>query len=355
MVKKVPNYPVSFASRYADEVHAGLEAGVALARLDMLLDDARTLSGHLDTAMPPDTRWFPWFGADVVSYYSVGYVTCLEWHARSRLVDLLSYKPGATKPDDVKQLRDSVVIEMLSANVTLAGMIGASTNVSTVAAYMNIFDRVFGALAIPMDGFRATKATQPGETTPWISCTEIDDLKRLYEFRNMLVHEINNAVLGHPNIRESWTPEEAIKMGEVVNRLMRSLEKALTDHAPPDFPHLLDSRGVTVSSYERMLSEIPELEAQIEKVMADLATDGWAKDEDETRWAAAKAASSSYLKAEAEFISEAGVFHYRYGEMREPLKAALAESRRNYLKKIVGILGSVWQIDPGVASGEAVE
>lgn len=353
MSKKVPNYAVSFASRYADKVHVGLNASVALRRLDMLLDDARTLSGHLDTVMPPDSRWFPWFGADVVSYYSVGYVTCLEWHARSRLVDLLSYKPEAVKADDVKQLRDAVVVEMLSANVTVADMIGASTNVSTFDAYMNIFNRVFEGLAMPVDGFQAAKAPDPDGSIVPLSGEEIGELKRLYEFRNMLVHEINNAIIGHPNVRESWTPEEAIKTGEVVDRLMKKLERALTRHAPRDFPHLLDEQGGEVSTYERLMSEISGLEAQIERVMAGFKADGSGTERDEELWAAAKSASSSYLKVEAEFVSDVDLFRYRYGDMREPLLVALAEFRHAYLKKIVDMVGSVWQVDPAKDSDGA--
>jgi hypothetical protein len=102
MPGKEPHHAVKFAMRYGSPTGLYLNAWTALTRLDELIEDARTLKAHLDTVMPEEARWHPWVGAEVVSYYAVGFVTCLEWHARSRLVDLLTFRPALAKSDDLK-------------------------------------------------------------------------------------------------------------------------------------------------------------------------------------------------------------------------------------------------------------
>jgi hypothetical protein len=121
---KEPHYAVQFATRYGSPTDNYLNAWTALIRLDELIEDAKTLKGHLDTVMPEENRWYPWVGAEIVSYYVVGFVTCLEWHARSRLVDLLTFKPTAAKSEDLRVVKDKVVLEMLAANVTVASIVG---------------------------------------------------------------------------------------------------------------------------------------------------------------------------------------------------------------------------------------
>jgi hypothetical protein len=142
---KEPHYAVQFATRYGSRTDAFLNAWTAISRLDELIEDARTLKGHLDTVMPEETRWHPWVGAEIISYYAVGFVTCLEWHARSRLVDLLAFKPSAAKSEDLRVLKDKVILEMLATNVTIASTVGAATNISSFEDYMGVFSRLFSA------------------------------------------------------------------------------------------------------------------------------------------------------------------------------------------------------------------
>ena len=344
MAKKITNYAVSFAARYADPVGGWLCAGAALSRLEMLLEDARQINEHFNTVMPPTSRWAPWFGADIISYYSVGYVTCLEWHARSRLVDLLSYKPGAIEPNDVKQLRDAVVIEMNSANVTVAAMIGANTNVSSFKAYMNIFSRVLNSLKISNDSYQSLKKEQPKSTMKWVSTGEFADLENLYDFRNHLVHEIDITTLGHQNVREAWSPEEAIRIGDIVLRLIKGLESDLTLFAPADFPNLLDAEWYPVSPYEVLLADLPKLEKRIDDLIREH-KEGFdhIENEDFVRdWVAAKEAASHHLNAEDRFLDETLLLHFQYLDLRGPLKTALVKARHMYLSSIIRVVEGVW-------------
>lgn len=351
MPKKVPHYAVSFATRYSQPVGAWLTASAALARLDMLIDDAKGMKSNLEILQPKEKRWAPWFGAEIISYYAVGFVTCLEWHARSRLVDLLSYRPQCLTTDDVKQVREGVLVEMVSANVTVAGMVGASVNISTLAAYTAVFDRVFQALQMPVTAFDAFKAMRPPGSEPWLSGSDIEEMKRLFEDRNNLVHEINQSRIGHPNIRESWDPDTSVRVGALVDRAIRSLEHALSQHAPADYPNLLTETGEPVSTHERIAAEIGALEGRIARIVAEFAEDPEDPERsgrgrrDHDLWNNAVQASRSHREREEEFIDHAAVFHSRYEDMRDPLRTALARARCSYLQSILDVIASVWGLD----------
>lgn len=348
MSKKVPNYAVSFAQRYSDPVGNWLSAFSAYTRLKMLVEDVNKLDENLRNAVPEDARWSPWNGADIVSYYSVGYVTCLEWHARSRLVDLLTFVPTSVKNDDIKQIRDSIVIDMLTENVTVAQIVGASTNISSFSAYINVFARVFTGLGVSMDPIRAIKSINPKTGEPWIDGTLLDDLENLFKYRNDLVHEISSANIGHPNIRDDWSLEEAHRNGQIVLRLMEALESAIRTAAPPMFPNLIDAEWYPVDQHEVLAVEIEKLESQIENIIRDFAE---GNDDEISRWSAAKKASKLSLESEKEFIAEAAMFHSRYVYMQGPLLDAALKSRYTYLQSIVKIAGGYWDISGSEKTG----
>ncbi len=118
-----------FTSRYADPTENYLSAFTALSRAELLLEDAAKLKELLDVAQPEETRWAPWFGAEAMSYYAVGFVTCLEWHARSRVVDLLTFDPSVRFADFSPQLGDKLIVEMMVQNAPIGHLVGASINV----------------------------------------------------------------------------------------------------------------------------------------------------------------------------------------------------------------------------------
>lgn len=342
MSGKEPHYAVKFATRYRSRTDDYLNAWTALMRLDELIEDARILKGHLDTAMPEEDRWHPWVGAEIISYYVVGFVTCLEWHARSRLVDLLTFKPTAAKSDDLRVMKDKVVLEMLAANVTVAAIIGAATNISSFEEYMGVFSRLFSTFDPQLDGFKAIKVERTGTGKPWVEEHEIDELKNLYSFRNDLVHEIGIGRVGHVNVRDRWDPAEAIRMGELVRRTMQAIEASVSAKIPPGFPNVLGADGFPASEWQRLEQELPILEKEIGRITTAFTDQEVEADEN---WGPAKAAATDYLAKETLFLDHASMLFNRYVEMREPLKLVLIKSRHTYLKSIIETVGSVWLLD----------
>ncbi|MCJ2094665.1 hypothetical protein MKK67_19510 [Methylobacterium sp. J-072] len=342
MSAKEPHYAVKFAERYGSATDAYLNAQTALARLEELIEDATDLKGNFDKWVPTDTRWAPWVGGEIISYYWVGFVTCLEWHARSRLVDLLTFKPSAAKTDDLRVIKEKVVIEMFAANVTLPSIVGAVTNVSNFDDYMNIFSRIFKSFDENTNAWDALKAQRQNTGAPWVDESEFDDLVNLYFSRNDLVHEIGITRLGHINVRDRLDPDEAIRLGKLVQRTMLAIEALITAKLPPEFPNLLDSSGNPTDVLVRIEQEIVKYEDRIGRLTTAFTDSPVDKDEN---WEPAKSASAEYIIKEKTFLDNAQILHNRYVEMREPLKLALVRARHAYLKQVVDMVGEVWDVD----------
>ena len=341
MPNKEPHFVIRFAARFGSPVDEYLNAWTALARLDELIEDAKALKELFDRSKPESERWHPWFGAEIASYYAVGIVTCLEWHARARLVDLLTFRPSAARSDDLRIIKDKVVLEMLAANVTIASIVGAATNISNLDEYLNVFSRVFSAFGTEADGFKVIKAQREDTGTAWVAEHEINDLKNLYAFRNRLVHEIGIERVGHPNVRDCWSPEEAVRIGEIVRRTMKGLEALISAKMPPGFPNLLGADGYPASEADRLEAEMPILEGRIARITTAFTDAEVAADEN---WGPAKAAAADYLDKEKRFLEHASMLHNRYVEMRGPLKLALMKSRHSYLSQVLEIVGGVWEL-----------
>jgi hypothetical protein len=333
---------VRFATRYGSPTSDFLNAWTAITRLDELIEDAKALKGYFDTVMPKETRWHPWVGAEIISYFSVGFVTCLEWHARSRLVDLLTFKPSAAKSDDLRVVKDKVILEMLATNVTVASIVGAATNISRFQDYMGVFSRLFSIVDPQLDGFKIIKAERTDTGKPWVEEHEIDELKNLYSFRNDLVHEIGIDRIGHRNVRERWDPAEAIRMGELVHRTMRALEASVSTKMPAGFPNVLDSDGYPACEWRRLEQELPFLEEKVKRITTEFTDVEVDPDEN---WEPARAAAAEYLAKEKLFLDQASMLHDKYVELREPLKLALIKSRHAYLTSIIETVGDIGMID----------
>ena len=61
------HYAVKFAARYGAATSTHLNAWTALVRFEELIEDAKTLKGHLESTIPEEQRWQPWVGAEIVS------------------------------------------------------------------------------------------------------------------------------------------------------------------------------------------------------------------------------------------------------------------------------------------------
>lgn len=330
------HYAVNFAERYRNESD-GLNAFAALWRLVDLQEDILLVRKYIEISHPDGPPFYPWVGAEVVSYFAVGFVTCLEWHGRSRLVDLLTSFPTAFKTEDLKVMKEKTVVETVVANVTVASVVGAATNISSFQDYMGVFSRLFAAMKLPFDAYAAIKLERGDSGEPWVQENEIENLKELFRFRNDLVHEIGISRIGHHNLRERWDVESATEIGGLVERTIRALETVITAHAPAGFANVLGADGIPRSEIETLAEELPGLETKIAKAVASFADydeDGFEKNS----WAQACNLSKAHLDSELEFIENVTMLHSKYVDLKGPLKLALVKARHAYLCKILGEL-----------------
>ena len=215
---------LAFLKRVADEFNGTLNAFSALIRLEMLVDDAER-AARAFAASPPENPYARWrqFPLDIVSYYAVGYVTCLEWHVRSRLADLFTYAPGNISDDDLsKDAGTKVLRQLIAANASIPQFLAATRNYSSADTYLNTFGRVFTALKIKPD----PKGIVHGVPLPahFVAHSGLEALAEMYEYRNALVHEINDTHVGHAIHHDPWTWDAAIAYGRLTENIMRAIE-----------------------------------------------------------------------------------------------------------------------------------
>jgi hypothetical protein len=333
-----------FAARYGDPSQDYLNAYMASERLESLLEDLKLVSRLLEKEFPDETRWHPWFGAEAVSYYSVGFVTCLEWHAKSRLVDLLTFKPDALKIEDVRSaISDKLIVQMVAQRASVAQLVGAAVRVGTCSQYLSIFGRVFQTLGFSFNVTEWLSGQSKDAKVCWVRPERLSELDRIFEFRHELVHEIGVATMGHPNIRDAWSPEEAMRNGSLVASVISGIEAAISAYAPALFPNRLSDEGWPESKTDSLRAELTRLE---ETVSRSVAQAEWNDDGTLGSWQKANSEFRKYERAEMEFIDTAGMLHWRYVDARTPLRVALLEYRIKFLTELLSHLGeSVEDLD----------
>jgi len=197
---------IQFLQRYFNFYNNNFTAESAIGRAKQLRDEIKDLSVKL-VNVRNDT---PYGGFEFTKYYIVGLITCLEWHARSRLCDILTYDPKNIKSDDIKQVAGANIIEqLLHENLTIAQLISASTLVSDIDKYTNIFDRIFIYLNF---SDTAANVIKKGDNTVK---NNFVILEKLFQDRHVLVHEINETQVGHRNLRDYLSFEGALSYAEL--------------------------------------------------------------------------------------------------------------------------------------------
>jgi hypothetical protein len=335
---------IAFAGKFGDPQVDYLNASTAIARVESLLEDAKSVSCLLEADCPEDHRWHPWFGAEALSYYAVGYVTCLEWHAKSRLVDLLTFRPTALKITDVqKTITDKLIVQMVSKQASVTQLVGAALKVGSLNTYLSVISRVFEELSVPCSIKDWLTGNFVDSNVCWLKSEQLALVDQMFEFRHMLVHELGIATMGHPNVRDAWTPEDAKTHGHLVASLICGIEAALTRYAPDLFPNLLSNELYPVDPADTLRAEFERRDADINAAFLEL-------DSNESRtksvWQTARAKFKEYLEAEEAFISEAGVLHWRYFDARTPLRVRLLNYRIGFLSELSSHLGTSADDDP---------
>ena len=256
------HYLVEFASRYAHSPFKTLTAGAALWRAEGLAQDARDL---LEVQAARGARRF-----EITSYYAVGLVTCLEWHGRSRLVDLMTFLPSCIEANDVKNVASLAVSQMASEGATIPQLLGAATNVSQLSDYLRIFKRLFEVLDIRADieqELRSIEAPIDAYRLYYEDTSLFGALAKLFATRNHLVHEIDVRIIGPFSIRDTWSAEEAIQYADAVIATLKVVEVHLTKSAPTDFPHRLGEDGIEEDELDKLAATISSLEIDLTKAI----------------------------------------------------------------------------------------
>lgn len=249
---------LSFAKRHLHTHFKTLTAEAALWRAEALLDDAKAFVELKERCEAAKVEFGYHINSyEIFAYYMVGYVSCLEWHARSRRVDLLVARPDLITEKDVK-IDSSALAQMASEKVTVPYLLGASTKVSDMEGYVAIFEKVYEALGIkqsPRNILQVMKVEKP----IWLSAqTEpaFDVLQQMFDMRHHLVHEIDMSTIGSYALRSLWTPAEAVSMGTTTVACIKAVEEQITKLAPDDFPNLLDGKD----ELEKLEKQVTELE-----------------------------------------------------------------------------------------------
>ncbi len=235
------HYLVEFASRYARSPFQTLTASAALWRAEELAYDARAL---LELREAGERK---------------------EWHARSRLVDLMMFQPGSIETSDVKNIASLAISQMVSEGATIPHLLGAATRVSELTEYLDIFVRIFRNLDIKVDLEKQLRGMPVA-----IDTHSMDDdlglfrtLDRLFITRNHLVHEIDQSIIGHFSIRDTWSALEAIQYAEAVITAIKEVELHITVSAPKDFPNRLNEDGTEEDELKKLSDVVANLEAQL--------------------------------------------------------------------------------------------
>lgn len=105
--------------------------------------------------------------------------------------------------------------QMAAANVTLPYIVGAATRVSSAQEYTAIMRRVFEALQLSSRPEQLLR-NQMAEPEPWQPdrrMTIFDSIEELFRRRNHLVHEIDMTVMAHFSLRDTWSRDDALRVG----------------------------------------------------------------------------------------------------------------------------------------------
>jgi hypothetical protein len=299
-----------------------------MARCDAFLRDIDIAEKSM-VALSGTEEWTPRFGLEIYTYYLVGFVTCLEWHARSRLVDLFNHMPECVLAEDLKgHVNDRVLSQMAAAKVGVPEMLGAILTVGSVEAYLSTILRVFKALAIPKN-----EAELLAELRAQFDLEPHAALADLFERRHRLIHEISLGELGSWVIRANINLEEARRIGRLVYALLRMVEREITAHAPAGFPNKLDTDGFPENISERLDHEILQLETTIADAIRNNPDVAGIAATPEL-WEARKAASTASSAADTEFIEACRFAGQRHIDHRGPLLISLKEGRLQFLKEI---------------------
>lgn len=329
---------IAQARRFANSLT--YNAWTALARAQDLMRDAREIQAVLKKEEEGEDRPFrDWYGFEIVSYYLVGLVTCLEWHARTRLTDLYTYRPECIERSTIdRYVSSEALAQMISANLTIPHLLSAGQTVGSVDEYYSSLQRVFDTLQI---GMKVAKVVQPERTQlnsifgeSFTEPSVYENLTELFTARHDLVHEIGIGRMSSPAISDNWDVEQVLRVGGEVVAVIRAFERTLAEHAPHDFPNLLDAQLHPIDEQSRLQREIDTVVRRISNKIEVISETRGIDERD--AWAQT-AAEHDALQT---FIGQSDLFKRRYTDPGRDLAKLELQHRLKLLKALDYELGN---------------
>ena len=324
---------INFSARHNRTFLRTLNAHSALWRLDDLISDldrVRTAYEKCEEIQHPRNNGF-----EASSYYAVGFVTCLEWHARSRLRDYLSFHPEQIQKGDIDRLSSLAFRQMSAANVTVADLVAAATNVSNDSHYLDSFERIFSGIDCTDRSPRQILRNAEQAADRWLSTAQKHNVEgiiscyKLYEFRHNLVHEIDTGHVGGYTLRTRWSFNEARAYGELVRELIRGVESEITRSAPANFPNLLDQSHVPINPDDLVKVEVDAIEQELSEHFDKIGGDTLEK------WRISRSTYANYISSESNLLDDReAVPSFRYIKPSRLLAQRLASQRLEYLRHL---------------------
>jgi hypothetical protein len=329
---------VTFAERFATAPINRFTAYAALERAQLLRRETQQIQELFQREREAeDSEPWAWHGLEVVPYTLVGLVTCLEWHARSRLTDLYTYRPDSIEPSALEgKVPPRVLSQMIKANVSIPQLLGASITVGSPKEYLTVFDSVFDVLAI---GAEPSEVIQPpvveqiglfGE--PVREPRTYERLDDLFDTRHALVHEIGEDPRSRRSHCDIWGPPQIVGMCHTVISVIRAIERVLTELAPSDFPNLLTEHFYPVDERSQLAESIRKLEDQIDNDISSR------QPEAQGRWATALGTARQSIDQHERLFEDRGLFEQRYVGQTNGLSRSALRSRLALLTEIASEL-----------------
>lgn len=323
------HHSIDFANRYVRGLaQSSFNAATALFRLEVLANDIEKIQSALQIAQnfedEREGNSYVYRNTEVFSLYAVGIVTCLEWHARSRLADLFAFMPSALAQDDLKPLANAkMMAQMVENDVSAAQLIAGMTNVATAEKYIQIVQRVFERLGIDESPYAVVEG-QPGQMNLFDGSviSGIKRLKTIFEFRNAIVHEIGIEANASYVMRNRLSYDSVLEWCRFAISCVRDLEMRITQKAPRDFPNRLNERGNPEGNIEALDQILAQLEAEVSSLVA-------LKTSQTDRWDTARSMARDAIAAEDVFSHQ---LYSRLVEIGGPVRTASRNARMSYLK-----------------------
>lgn len=319
---------IEFASRYGDAYHSTLTAAAAIWRLEALASDLEDLQS---SNPKPDYK-------EIISYYLVAATTCIEWHAKARLNDMFTFNPSLITTQDIDnaKINSKRSAAAIANNITVSQLITSSIRVSSLDNYSNIINRVL--LSINSNLSIATLFS--GKENETVSILE--EIRYIMDFRNKIVHEINEEFIGHRTFRALFSIEQMKSYIEITLRMIKEIENVITKFAPISFPNLLDRDLNSVEKSEILSTKIKNAEDRILYLFSqEFESDEFKSDRKDFIMQISK--SRDNTKSELDLIENSGILHNRYVNYRMELKLIFLECRLRYIERM---LYEVEQISP---------